>query len=223
MFKIERVLPAEKLETIAARLATASWVDGRATAGNRSAEVKRNRQLAEDDPVAREIGGEIIAALATNALFAAAALTAKISPPLFNRYEGGEAYGDHIDGSVRPLGKLRMRTDLSATLFLSDPESYDGGELVIRDLQQEHRIKLQAGDLFLYAATSIHRVEPVRRGARFASVFWIQSLVRDAEHRAYLYALDQTIQAMTKEGAKPEHGLALTALYHNLVRLWADV
>lgn len=223
MLHIKNVLSDSKLAQVRELVCRSGWTDGRATAGHLSTTVKNNRQLAENDPNGAEAGAIILGELGKSATFASAALAAKISPPLFNIYENGEAYGAHIDGSIRPYGASSMRTDLSATLFLSDPESYDGGELVIRDAAGERAAKLPAGDLALYPATSIHFVAPVRSGARLASVFWVQSLVRDAACRSILFDLDGTIQSVRGSGGCAEDVLALTSVYHNLIRLWSEV
>ena len=205
--------------------AAASWVDGRGTAGHQSALAKRNRQLAEGDPGARELGETIVAALGANPLFLAAALPARVFPPLFNRYEGGEDFGTHIDNAVRqvPGTSIRIRTDLSATLFLSAPDEYDGGELVIEEYSGAHSIKLPAGHMILYPAHSRHHVEPVTRGARLASFFWIQSMVRDEGCRRTLFDLDLAIQDVNRERAGSPAAISLTGVYHNLLRRWADV
>jgi PKHD-type hydroxylase len=184
--------------------------------------VKNNRQLDEDDPLALQAGALVLEALSHHPLFAAAGLATCISAPLFNRYAGGEAYSDHVDGAIRPLAKGRMRADLSATLFLTDPASYDGGELMIAAPGGEHAVKLAAGDMILYASGARHRVTPVTRGERTAAVIWIQSLVRDPQQRGMLFELDQTIQGLRAENAAPPHVLALTGLYHNLLRLWSE-
>lgn len=222
MLHIPKVLEAEALAQLHLLLGQAGWVDGRATAGHLSAEVKHNRQLSEDDPLALQAGALVLDALARQPLFAAAALATRISAPLFNRYEGGEAYGDHIDGAIRPLAKGRMRADLSATVFLTDPDHYDGGELMIAAPGGEHAVKLAAGDMILYASGASHRVTPVTRGQRSAAVLWIQSLVRDSQQRAMLFALDQSIQNLRADGAADAPVLALTGLYHNLLRLWSE-
>jgi PKHD-type hydroxylase len=222
MLHIPGVLDAAALAQVHGLLGRAGWIDGRATAGHLSAAVKDNRQLDEDDPLALQAGALVMDALAHQPLFAAAALATRISAPLFNRYEGGATYGDHIDGAIRPLAKGRMRADLSATLFLSDPESYDGGELMIAGPGGEHAVKLAAGDMILYASGARHRVTPVTRGARMAAVLWIQSLVRDPQQRAMLFELDQTIQTLRAANATADSVLALTGLYHNLLRLWSE-
>ncbi len=222
MLHIPGVLDAALLAQVHALLKQAAWIDGSATAGHLSAEVKRNHQLDEDDPLALQAGALVLDALARQPLFAAAALATRMSAPLFNRYEGGGAYGDHIDGAIRPLAKGRMRADLSATLFLTAPDNYDGGELMIAGAGGEHAVKLTAGDMVLYASGARHRVTPVTRGQRMAAVLWIQSLVRDPQQRAMLFELDQTIQTLRAETATADSVLALTGLYHNLLRLWSE-
>lgn len=223
MLHIPEVLTGAALARVIALIAGARWVDGLATAGHLSAQVKRNQQLAEDDPAGLEASSLIFDALAVHPVFASSALAAKISPPLFNRYDVGETYGPHIDGAIRPLGSQRMRTDLSATLFLSDPNSYDGGELRIADVAGEHIAKFAAGDLFLYPSGAIHHVAPVNKGTRIASFFWVQSLVREDTCRRILFDLDSTIQSIASGDGQSAHVLQLTAVYHNLLRLWSDV
>ena len=202
----------------------AKWVDGRITAWYQSAKAKHNLQIAEGTPEAREMGDMILAALERNPLFISAALPMRVFPPLFNRYEGGMTFGAHVDNAIRqvPGTAHRIRTDLSVTLFLSAPESYDGGELLVEDTYGAHAAKLPAGDLILYPATSLHRVNPVTRGVRLASFFWIQSRVRDDGHRTVLFDLDMAINRVNE--AVPGHAsvVALTSVYHNLLRGWAD-
>jgi len=222
MLHIPGVLDARGLAQVRGLLTGALWADGRATAGHLSATVKHNRQLAEDDPLALQAGALVLDALTRQPLFAAAALATCISAPLFNRYEGGETYGDHIDGAIRPLARGRMRADLSATLFLTDPDSYEGGELVIAVPGGENAVKLAAGDMILYASGARHRVTPVVQGQRDAAVLWVQSLVRDQQQRGMLFELDQTIQNLSADSANDSHVLALTGLYHNLLRLWSE-
>jgi PKHD-type hydroxylase len=221
---IPQVLSAEQAAGFAARLAAARWADGRESAGYLSQAVKSNAQLPDDDPLARELGDTILRALEKNGRFFAAALPLKVLPPLFNRYAGEQAYGRHIDGAIRPVMGTphRVRTDLAATLFLCAPESYDGGELVIQDTFGERAVKLAAGDLVVYPATSVHRVAPVTRGIRLAAFFWIQSMVRDATQRSILFELDGAIQRLAKD--VPQHAalVDLAGVYHNLLRAWAD-
>jgi PKHD-type hydroxylase len=224
LLRIPNVLSADELARCRAALAVAAWQDGRATAGHQSARVKSNQQLIETDPVARQFGDMILAALERVPLFVSAALPLKVVPPLFNRYENGGAYGTHIDGAIWQIGgtRHRVRTDLSATVFLSSPEDYDGGELTVEDTYGAHRVKLPAGDLILYPGTSLHHVAPVTRGSRLAAFFWIQSMIRDDAQRTLLFDLDTSIRQVRE--ALPEHPSAvqLTNVYHNLLRQWAD-
>lgn len=225
MLHIPEVLTPQQVAHIRARLDATDWVDGRATVGSQGAQVKHNRQLPELSPVGRELGGIVLAALLDHPLFVSAALPLRHVPPLFNRYEGGEHYGLHIDGAIRnlPGTSLRLRTDLSCTLFLSEPDDYEGGELVVVDTYGTHEVKLPAGDLILYPSSSLHRVEPVTRGARVCSFFWTQSMVRDDGQRQMLFDLDQTIQKLRVKLGEPEEVLSLTGHYHNLLRQWAEV
>ena len=224
LITIPGVLTAEQVAACTAQLASAGWADGRGSAGYLSQAVKNNTQLADTDAVGRKLGDTILLALEKNSLFFAAALPLKVLPPLFNRYSGEQSYGRHIDGAIRPVTGThhRLRTDLSATLFLSTPESYDGGELVIQDTFGERSVKLAAGDLVLYPGTSVHRVVPVTRGVRLAAFFWIQSMVRDATQRSILFELDSAIQRLAKD--VPQHAalVDLAGVYHNLLRAWAD-
>jgi len=222
MLHIPNVLTAEQVAECRKALGQASWADGRATAGYQSARVKNNRQLPESDPAARRVGDTILGVLERNALFMSAALPLKVVPPLFNRYENGETYGNHIDGAIRPVGGARVRTDLSATLFLTDPQDYDGGELAIEDMAGTRRIKLKAGDMILYPGTSLHRVEPVTRGVRICAFFWVQSMVRSNEQRAMLFELDTAIQQLAATAQDQAPVVTLTNIYHNLLRQWAD-
>jgi PKHD-type hydroxylase len=224
LITIPAVLTTAQLTQCAAELARAPWADGRGSAGYLSQAVKNNAQLADTDPVARRLGEMILAALEKSSLFFAAALPLKVLPPLFNRYAGEQAYGRHIDGAIRPVAGTheRIRTDLAATLFLSPEDSYDGGELVVEDTFGERAVKLPAGDLVLYPATSVHRVAPVTRGVRLAAFFWVQSMVRDATNRSILFELDSAIQRLAKD--VPQHAalVDLAGVYHNLLRAWAD-
>jgi PKHD-type hydroxylase len=225
MLAIPDVLDAPGVARIRALIDPADWIDGRATAGHQSALAKHNRQLAEDSAEAREAGGIILDALGRSALFVAGALPLKVFPPLFNRYQGGDTFGLHVDNAVRILrgSDFRVRSDLSATLFLADPESYDGGELVVEDHFGTQRVKLPAGHMLLYPASSLHRVEPVIRGARVASFFWIQSMVRDDDARRTLFDLDTAIQAIAADRGQADPAMIrLTGVYHNLLRRWAD-
>jgi len=206
-------------------LQEANWVDGRVTAGHQSAGAKNNMQLPEGSPVARELSDTILAALGKNALFISAALPLRVFPPLFNRYEGGQSFGTHVDNAIRQVMDTphRVRTDLSATLFLSSLDEYDGGELVVEDTYGVHSVKLPAGHMILYPSTSLHHVQPVTRGARIASFFWIQSMVRDAGERTLLFDLDLSIQNINRESRNGDAAVRLTGIYHNLLRRWADV
>lgn len=224
LIEIEALLSTAELDEVRRQLLAQPWVDGKVTAGVQSAQVKANRQLDEDNPLARQLGELILRRLSDNALFMSAALPKRIYPPLFNRYGGGEAFGFHVDNAIRGIKGVRerVRTDLSATLFLADPASYDGGELVIRDTFGEQRVKLPAGHLVLYPGSSLHRVEPVTRGERLASFFWIESLVREDGQRQMLLDMDVAIQRLTAQGADDQSLLELTGVYHNLLRRWSD-
>jgi PKHD-type hydroxylase len=225
LLQIPDVLSIEEVAHARRLLDAADWVDGRVTAGRQSAQVKDNLQLPEDHPVARELGDMILTALQQSALFASAALPLRVFPPLFNRYQGGHSFGSHVDNAIRQIAgtPLRIRTDLSATLFLAEPDEYEGGELIVEDTYGVHSVKLPAGHLVLYPSTSLHHVRPVTSGARIASFFWIQSMLRDDGERTLLFDLDNAIQRLTVD--LPEHPAAvqLTAVYHNLVRRWADL
>ncbi|MGH8232368.1 MAG: Fe2+-dependent dioxygenase [Steroidobacteraceae bacterium] len=223
--RVERLLAAQQLESIRRCMTQAAWLDGRATAGHQSAQVKDNLQLSESDPAARAAAEIIVRALESNALFVSATLPQRLFPPLFNRYDAGMSFGAHVDNAVRALpgSHQRLRTDVSATLFLSAPEDYDGGELIVEDTYGAHVIKLGAGDLVVYASGSLHHVEPVTRGSRCAAIFWVQSMVRDDSARSLLFELDMVIRDLTQQGAQPESLLRLTSCYHNLLRRWAEM
>ena len=218
-------LTAAQLQAVRAHLGDAAWADGRRTAGYRAAAVKSNLQVPQSDPAAQAASGLILKVLERNAAFISATLPRHVYPPLFNRYTPGMAFGAHVDNAVRqvPGTAHRLRTDVAATVFLSAPQEYDGGELVIDDLYGSHAVKLAAGDMIVYPASSLHRVEPVTRGARDAAFFWIQSMVRDDGSRTLLYELDTSIRDLTARGADPGSLLRLTACYHNLLRRWADL
>jgi len=225
LLNIPGVLNAEQIRIVRSRLEGAgdAWVDGRATAGYSGAPLKRNQQLAEHSPIARELGDTVLAALERHPRFISAVLPNQVYPPLFNRYEGGMTFGNHVDGAVRLLPNgIKLRTDVSATLFLSAPEEYDGGELVIEDTYGAHAVKLQAGDLVVYPATSVHRVTPVTRGVRVASFFWVQSLVRSDAQRALLFDMDNAIQRLNATEADEIARRDLVGCYHNLLRLWSE-
>jgi PKHD-type hydroxylase len=221
---IPKVLDAAQLAECRRALAAAEWVDGRETAGHQFARVKHNRQIPVRHPVARRLGDMILTVLDRNPLFMSAALPLKVVPPLFNRYEGGETYGNHIDGAIYPVTGTphRVRTDLSATLFLSAPEDYEGGELVADDTYGAHRVKLPAGDMILYPGTSLHRIEPVTQGIRLAAFFWVQSMVRADAQRTLLFDLDTAIQSLSLTVPDDPALAQLTNVYHNLLREWAD-
>ncbi len=224
MLHVPGVLSKDQARALRAKIDAAEWVDGNATSGAQAALAKRNRQLSEESAAAREAGAIVLDALGKNALFFAAALPAKVFPPLFNRYEGGERFDTHVDNAVRLKGDLKLRSDLSATLFLSEPEEYDGGELSVEDTYGVHQVKLPAGDLILYPASSLHHVTPVTRGARVASFFWIQSMVREDAKRALLLQMDLDIQMLARDlGNDHARIVSLTGAYHNLLRMWAEV
>ena len=214
-------------EVLATRqiLERADWVDGRVTAGHQSARAKDNSQVPEDHPAARQIGETVLRALEQSPAFISAALPLKVFPPLFNRYEGGQSFGAHVDNAIRPISgtPLRIRTDLSATLFLSSPDEYQGGELSIDDTYGVHHIKLPAGHMVLYPASSLHHVRPVTRGVRICAFFWIQSMVRDDGQRTLLFDLDIAIQRVAQTGPDQPAVLQLTNVYHNLLRRWAEM
>ncbi|MGO3623588.1 MAG: Fe2+-dependent dioxygenase [Pseudomonas helleri] len=225
LIDIANVFTADEVDEMRTRLLAEPWVDGKVTAGQRSARDKFNRQLNEDSALGLLFGQRILARLSENALFMSAALPKRIYPPLFNRYSGGEAFGFHIDNAIRGIKGVRerVRTDLSATLFLTDPETYDGGELVIRDTFGERSVKLPAGHLVLYPGTSVHKVNPVTRGERVAAFFWIESLVREDSQRSLLLDMDVAIQRLSAQQADDESLLQLSGVYHNLLRRWSDV
>jgi PKHD-type hydroxylase len=223
MIVIPQLLDADRVREMRMRLDAAEWIDGNATSGHQSALAKHNRQLSEDSAEARTLGGLILDALAASPLFVAAALPLKVYPPLFNRYGVGESFGDHVDSAIRIRSgsDFRIRSDLSATLFLRDPDEYEGGELIAEGHQP---VKLAAGDMILYPASTVHRVAPVTRGERVASFFWIQSMVRDHRARAMLFDLDRSIQDLAQQiGTDAPALVRLTGVYHNLLRHWAEL
>ena len=225
LLTIPNLLSKTQVTQCRSALDQAEWVDGNITSGPQSALAKNNRQIAEGTPLARQIGDLIQDALGANPLFISAALPLKVFPPLFNRYDSGHAFGTHVDNAVRHLRgtNFRIRSDLSATLFLSEPEEYDGGELTIEDTYGVQRVKLAAGDMVLYPSTSLHHVTPVTRGARVSSFFWIQSMVRDDGQRTLLFQMDAAIQQLVAElGNADARVISLTGVYHNLLRRWAD-
>lgn len=225
LIHIQGVLTPAQVVEFRKRLDVADWIDGKVTAGYQSAKSKNNLQLPEDALVGREIGEEIINALQQNALFMAAALPLKVFPPLFNRYDSAHSFGNHVDNAIRQVkgSPHRVRTDLAATLFLVSPGEYDGGELLIDDTYGAHSVKLDAGDLVLYPASSLHQVRPITRGVRLASFFWIQSMIRDDSARTLLFDLDSAIQRLNNDTPGNPALLQLTSVYHNLLRRWADV
>jgi PKHD-type hydroxylase len=224
LLHIEGVLSPDQVALCRERLAAETWVDGKVTAGEQSAQAKRNLQVPEDAPAARELGELILAALGRNPAFVSAALPLRVFPPLFNRYDQGMGFDTHVDNAIRFAGPVRFRTDLSATLFLTDPADYDGGELIVEDAYGEHAVKLPAGDMILYPASSLHRVASITRGSRWASFFWAQSMVKADEQRTLLWNLDNAIQALSaKLGQTDPEVVSLTGGYHNLLRMWAEV
>ena len=225
LLQIPQVFTRDEVLRIRSALEQAEWQDGKVTAGYQSAQAKHNLQLAEDNPLAREIAEAMLQRLWQNPLFMSAALPLKVFPPLFNCYSAGGSFDYHVDNAIRDIRGTaeRVRTDLSSTLFFSDPEDYDGGELVIQDTYGVQRVKLAAGDMLLYPSTSLHKVEPVTRGARLASFFWTQSLVRDDGQRTLLFEMDQAIQQLTRDVPQHPSLIQLTGNYHNLLRRWAEV
>lgn len=225
LLPIPEVLNSEELCRARRLLDGADWVDGRVTAGHQSVRAKDNMQIPENHPAARELGELILESLGRSTLFISAALPAKVFPPLFNRYQGGQAFGTHVDNAIRQVSATghRVRTDLSATLFLTEPGDYDGGELVVEDTYGTHAVKLPAGHLILYPATSLHHVTPVTRGTRTCSFFWIQSMVRDDGARTLLFDLDMGVQRISQDAPNHPAAVQLTGVYHNLLRRWAEV
>ncbi|MBD8898109.1 Fe2+-dependent dioxygenase [Rhodanobacter sp. DHG33] len=223
LLHIPDILDREQIRQLRSALDAADWTDGRETVGAQGAQVKRNVQLPDASPLRKQLGETVLAALAKNPLYHAATLPLRTLPPRFNRYEGGGEYGMHVDGSVMamPNGE-QLRSDISCTLFLSEPDDYDGGELIVSDTYGEHEVKLPAGDAIIYPSSSLHRVQPVTRGARMAAFFWVQSLVRDDGRRRLLYELDASIQRLVATGADRDAVLQLTGTYHNLLRQWAE-
>ena len=223
LLHIPAVLDPDQVRSMREALQAAQWADGRETVGAQGARVKRNLQLPEASPLRQELGAQVLAALARHPLYHAAVLPLRTLPPRFNRYEGGGHSGFHVDGAVMAVaGGGQLRSDVSCTLFLCEPEDYDGGELVISDTYGEHEVKLPAGDLIVYPSSSLHQVQPVTRGTRLAAFFWVQSLVRDERRRRLLLDLDRAIQTLTHTGAEPSAVLQLTGIYHNLLRDWSE-
>jgi len=225
LITIADVLTAEQVKQMRAKLDAADWVDGKVTAGYQAQRVKENQQLPEGSPLATELGEVVLGGLARSPLFMSAALPLRVFPPMFNRYSGGGHFGTHVDTAIRQLATTgqRIRTDVSATLFLTAPEEYDGGELIVEDTYCTHSVKLPAGHKVMYPATSLHRVEPVTRGARVSSFFWIQSMIRSDADRTMLFDLDRSIQKLAVESPGNPIGVQLTGVYHNLLRRWAEM
>jgi PKHD-type hydroxylase len=225
LLAIPDLLNPDQLAEARALLGRAEWIDGKVTAGPQSARAKHNMQLAEGSAAAESLGDMILTALQRNALFVSAALPLRVFPPLFNRYQGGHSFGNHVDNAVRQVSGTghRIRTDLSATLFLADPEEYEGGELVVEDTYGVHKVKLPAGDMVLYPSSSLHSVTPVTGGTRVASFFWIQSMVRDDSRRTLLFDLDVAIQQLSRDVPAHPATVQLTGVYHNLLRQWAEM
>jgi len=225
LLHIAQVLGPEQVVDARSRLDAAEWVDGAVTAGFQSVRVKHNLQLPEQHPLTEELGDVVLTALQRSSLFLSAALPLRVFPPLFNRYEGGGNFGHHVDNAIRQRSSTghRIRTDLSATLFLSAPEEYDGGELLVEDTYGVHSVKLPAGHLVLYPSTSLHSVRPVTRGARLAAFFWIQSMVRADADRTLLFDLDTAIQRLNRDVPDHPSTVQLTGVYHNLLRRWAEL
>lgn len=224
LIQIPGVLAADQVAEFRHALDSADWVDGRVTAGFQSARAKANAQVPEGHPVARRLGDRIVGVLERQPVFLSAALPLKVFPPLFNRYGVGQSFGTHVDNAIRqvPGTPHRVRTDLSATLFLSAPDEYDGGELMVDDTYGTHKVKLPAGDMVLYPGTSLHHVRPVTRGARVCAFFWIQSMIRDDGQRTLLFDLDTALQDLGRDGPDRPALVQLTGVYHNLLRRWAD-
>lgn len=225
LISISDVLTPEQVKQARVILDQAQWVDGKVTAGHQSTKAKDNMQIPEDHPAARQLGDMILAALGKNSLFLSAALPLKVVPPLFNRYTGGQAFGTHVDNAIRQIAGTshRIRTDLSATLFFTGPEEYDGGELCIEDTYGVKNVKLPAGHMILYPSTSLHHVTPVTRGARTCSFFWVQSMIRDDGQRSILFDLDSAIQRIGRDHPQGPYAVQLTGVYHNLLRQWAEM
>jgi len=224
LLHVPEVLNAEELKQLRELMARANWTDGKVTAGTQSAQVKRNIQLPETSEDAEAARQTVLRALSRNGLFFSAALPKKIYPPLFNQYRDGMDFGAHIDNAVRThaISGMHVRTDISCTLFIADPDSYDGGELVVEDTYGHQMVKLPAGDMVLYPGTSLHHVRPVTRGARLASFFWVQSMIREDAQRTLLFDMDASIASMRQQNGDTAAVIRLTGIYHNLIRMWAD-
>ncbi len=224
LLHIPNVLAPEEVAQIRQRLDAADWTDGRETVGSQGAQVKHNEQLPDASPLKAALASVVLTALKRSPLFFAAALPLKYLPPRFNRYSGGGTYGFHVDGAVMNLANgEQLRSDISCTLFLSDPDEYDGGELIISDTYGEHEVKLPAGDLIVYPSSSLHKVTPVTRGARVASFFWVQSMIRDDVQRRLLWEMDSSIERLRQTDGDADAVLQLTGVYHNLLRRWSEV
>jgi PKHD-type hydroxylase len=225
MVHIPQVLTPEQVARCRDVMQKAAWVDGRVTAGHQSEQVKNNLQLPETAPEARELGEMVVGALRRNNLFFSAVLPKQVFPPLFNRYDAGMTFGPHVDNAIRGYlnTPLQVRTDVSATLFISSPHDYDGGELVVSDTYGQHAAKLPAGDMVIYPGTSLHHVTPITRGSRIASFFWVQSMIRDVAQRTLLFDLDMAIIRLNKDHPGHQSIVELTAVYHNLLRQWSEV
>jgi PKHD-type hydroxylase len=225
MVHVPKVLTAEQVARCRDVMLKAAWIDGRVTAGHQSQKVKNNLQLPETSPEARELGDMVLSALGRNSLFFSAALPKQVFPPLFNRYDAGMTFGPHVDNAIRGYldTPLQIRTDVSATLFISGPDEYDGGELVVSDTYGQHAVKLPAGDLVIYPGTSLHHVTPITRGSRIASFFWIQSMIRDVTRRSLLFDLDTAIIRLSRDHPDHPSVVELTSIYHNLLRQWSEL
>ncbi|NMR25388.1 MULTISPECIES: Fe2+-dependent dioxygenase [Pseudoalteromonas] len=221
---IPNILNQQQISECQELLHNTQWIDGNTTAGHQAKQAKNNVQLAQDNPIAADIGAFILNQLSQNQTFMAATLPNKIYPPMFNCYQNGGTFGDHIDNAIRNISGtgIKVRTDVSCTLFLNDPSSYEGGELVIQDTYGQQRVKFAAGDLVIYPSTSMHHVTPVTKGQRLASFFWLQSLIRSDDQRRILYDLDLSIQALTQQNPQQEELVRLTGVYHNLLRQWGE-
>jgi len=222
MVHIPNVLSKDQVARCRAVMEQGEWIDGRITAGHQSMQVKYNLQLPEESPLACELGDMVLRALARNNLFFSAVLPKQIFPPLFNRYDAGMTFGSHVDNAIREGSGVRIRTDVSSTLFISPPEDYDGGELIVEDTYGSHSVKLPAGDMIVYPGTSLHHVTPITRGSRIASFFWTQSLVRDVTKRALLFDMDMAIIRLNQDTPGHPSIVQLTSIYHNLLRQWAE-
>jgi PKHD-type hydroxylase len=223
---IPQVLTSDELQQVCSIIEAEAWVDGKATAGDQAAKAKFNLQITEGSPAGMQAGDIILKALGRNPTFNSAAVPLRVLPPLFNRYDAGMKFDAHVDGAIRavPHAGIRMRADISSTLFLTDPGNYDGGELVVDDTYGSHSVKLPAGDMILYPATSLHNVTPITRGSRWSSFFWTQSMIRDDGRRTILYDLDIAIMEVRRKlGDQERVSVALTSHYHNLLRHWAEL